>query len=737
MRRLPLLALSVLMYFLYDVFGTVMAIQRERAVIGVSPEAAAASFPLRGAQIVSSWMGIRSVMGFIIAMTGAVLLAIQGFAYLYRPQTVDFYESRPEKRSVRFRNIVLNGFLIYMIPSLLGVLIAFLLAVLNGCAAGWLLVEMLLAWCFQTALFLAMYGMSMTASLLTGTVVTAVLMNAFFYGIEALARMTIYFHRQAYYATFDTGGDSPVIAQFWTLPPWHYLSGLVKAGSFGVYAGNYTWATAEKGILASLPGMLVNLLIFALSVTVAYLIYRARKAESAGRAVIWRGVEIFIKFSAGVLFSLCAGLFVYWIFDHRGGTELSAVILTILVTVFVFCVLMESIFGLNIRMAFRGFWHMPVIAAAAFLILFVYRTDVFGYDRWLPQTDQVESAWLANEWYAASYYDENGDWMSQRRYIEDHMFLTDTQDMLALAQIAQAERVQDVKRYSADADGGQQAYRYGWDGTVGWRMKNGRTVTRCVRIPEDIDPSLMDRIIGTEAYTDGYYLHVDNAEMIRKSAYNMNPHGKLVLAVSTEHGESTGDGALLEEFLEIYRRDLAAHYDFTLASSDIPVGTAEIRTNGYGMYYGVEYPLFERYTQSIDFLKAHGLWKGGFLTPEEVDEVVVEFSENSYDEETGMWNGTSFSESYTDKAQIAEIFAASRPTNYQSVWRKQGDFENSRGDLNGSWEIRVVVEQSGDAASLDDAQGYVDYSGDTPTVSYYREFLLDRVPGFVQEMRER
>ena len=186
MRRLPLLSLSILMYFLYDVFGTVMAILRERAVNNmISAELAVETFPLRGAQIVSNWMGMRGY-GFVIGIVGAILLGIQGFAYLYRSQTVDFYESRPEKRNTRFVNIVTNSFFIYAIPSFLGVICSFVLAVLSGCGAGWLFTEMLIAWCCQTALVLAVYGMSTLASLLTGTMVTAFLMNCYFFGIAAL-----------------------------------------------------------------------------------------------------------------------------------------------------------------------------------------------------------------------------------------------------------------------------------------------------------------------------------------------------------------------------------------------------------------------------------------------------------------------------------------------------------------------------------------------------------------------
>ncbi|MCR4762781.1 MAG: hypothetical protein K5696_04555 [Lachnospiraceae bacterium] len=730
-RRLPLLALSILMYFLYDVFGTVMAIQRERAAATPDALLAAQTFPLRGAQIVSSWMGLRS-SGMIIALTGALLLGIQGFSYLNRAQTVDFYESRPERRGVRFRNIVINSVLIYAVPSMIGLFLSFFLALINGCAAGWLLAEMLIAWCLQSAMFLAMYAMSTTASLLTGTTVTAVLMNAFFFGIEALIRLTVYYYRYAFYATFDAGGDSEVFSTFFTLPPWHYANGLTASQIYDVPAAAYDWSAVQSGVPAALPGLFANLLIFCLGVIAAFFIHRARKAEFAGMAVTYRGVAVFVKFTAGTMFSLVGGLFVSWIFGRGSSGELSAAILTILVTVAVGCMLLEAVFAFNVRQAFYRFWQAPVIAVIALAILFVYRTDAFGYDRWIPGEESVESAWLLNDQNDSSWYDENGNWTTRRSYVEKNMALTDVEDLRTLARIAQAEQVrfEHRNRYllpedQTDADTSE---RFGWDVTLGWRLKNNKTVSRHMRIPESIDSALMDRIIGTKEYTDGYYVLSKSAEEIRQRAARNYAGSRAELSVSTEHGEIAGDGRLADGFYTVYRQDLAAHYDFSLASGEAPVGVVMLRSAGPGPYYGYTYPLFACYTATIGYLSENDLWNGGFLSPEELDSVQVSYSGYVNEAQSEDWVGTYVTKRFTDREEIREIFAASVPTTFESVWRRRRTLENTRADSMGTWDVQVCFQQT----AQPDITGAAEAEPLTTTTQ--REFLRDRVPDFVKEM---
>ncbi|MCR5178383.1 MAG: hypothetical protein K6C95_05310 [Lachnospiraceae bacterium] len=718
-RRLPLAALSVLMYFLYDIFGTAMAIQRERASIYIDTDDAVLTFAARGARIVSSWMGFRGI-GWFICVVGAILLGIQGFAYLYKTSTVDFYLSRPEKRSTRFCAITVNNFLIYALPSLLGTLLAFLLTVLNGCAAGWLFSEMLLAWLCQTVMFLAILAMSTAASLLTGTVVTAVLMNAFFFGIEALFRLTVYFHMSAYFRTFDDSGDQPIINRFLLLPPYHYLKSITGSPAYSITDSSYGYANMLQIAKDALPGVLFNLIIFAVFIVIAFYLYRTRKAEHAGLSVTHRAVCVFIKFSAAILFSLDAGLFVYWIFGRKSASELVAVILTILVTIFVGCALLETIFAQNIRDAFHRFYQVPVIAVITLIVMFAFRLDITGYDRWLPDASQVESAWLVNYNYNLEDVDEFGSYISQNSLIKKRMFLTNTEDVRELARIGQEMRCRyDDNSYNEFPD--DQAYY--WNAIVGWRMKNGKIVTRSIDIPENIDPALMDRIVKTKEFQDGVY-RLENADTIRESAKRISGASRFNLYVNTEHGVSTGSDSMLDEFLKVYAGDVHNHYSFTMASANAPVGCVEYRVSDNGWrnrYYGISWPVYESYTDTIAFLDRNGLWCGGFITPEEVAR--VEILRSVWDED-GEYSENLFTSD--DTAQIREIMDASMSTTYTSAWYRYGS-TSCLDESNVTYDINVYAKRGIIYNDSDDDS----YAGDE--ACFGRVFLNDRIPSYVKD----
>ncbi len=695
-RRLPLLALSALMYFLYDVFGTVIVLQRTRAFsIDVTP------FSVAGAEALSGLMGLKGI-SFMICCTGAVILAVQGFSFLYKSETVDFYESRPEKRSSRFFNIVINSILIYLIPSLVGLLLSIGIAVVNGCAPSWLIAEMFMAWGFQTVLFLAVYGISSLCALLTGTVVTALLMNLFAFGMEALIRLTILGCRSAYYATFDQGKMDGLMQNWFTLPPAHFIKGMISSFEYRGINMPSTMDNVMRSAATFVPGMLWNAVIFIITIAISLAVYEKRKSEWAGKAVVYRPLAVFIKFFAGVIFSLDASLIIYWLFSSDGRTSLGAVIFTIIITVVVVAAVAEAVFALNIRMAFNKAFEIPIIAALALIVLFTYRSGITGYDRYLPKDSSIESAWLFNDWYYTDYNDENGDYVSSEAYVERKMFLTDTDDLLTLAEIGQERAVEEFRGGQGEemADNGNTG---SWGATIGWRLKDGRIVTRAIRIPENVDPALMDSIISRDEFTKGVF-HLDEVEEMVEEARVKNPKTVFEMSASTQRGTETSKDDLLHGFLEAYRKDVSEHYDFTMASHNNPVGMVNIYDN---RYMNFSWAVYECYDDTIDFLAANGLWKGGPIKPEEVRQIDV--CENTYDED-GIFVGDT--KEYTDSAEIEKIMNTSMAMDYNSAWMRYGDMDNE------SYSITVYPKK-----------GVLEDMGYEP--EFYRNFYRDRIPGFV------
>jgi len=696
-RRLPLGALAIIMYFLYDVFGTVILLQRER-VNTYSDQA----FPLRGASAISGLMGLRG-FGWFIGCTGAVLLAIQGFAYLYKMQTVDFYESRPEKRSTRFFNIIFNSILIYLIPSLLGVILSLLLAAANGCAPGWLIMEVFISYGIQTVLFLATYGMSVLGSLLTGTVVTAVLMNIFLFGIEGMIRLTILGYRTAYYATFDQGKSDGLIFNVYTFPAFNYLGGIVRSMILAIneydFTGSYGFVVRSAGFVVK--GTLVNLVLFIVSIVLAFIVFQKRRAESAGKAVIFRPLEVFIKFMTGVIISLDAGLFINAIFNVDSNSETAGpVIITIILMAFLVSLILESVFALNIRMAFNKAWQIPVIALVSIIILFVYKSGITGYDRFLPDRDKVASSYLVNYNYCSDYYNEGEEYessyMPTAEFVEKNMFLTDTEDVLSLAAIGQSDAVMRKKNGDSDSE-------Y-WEALIGWRMKDGSLITRRITIPEDIDPGLMDRITAREEFTKGVY-QVENVVPIIESKKNSAANYKLTMTVSTEHGYLEKNGDLTALFLDAYRKDLKEHYRFSMASGNNPVGSISVYDN---RYFSISWPIYECFDDTIAFLKENDMWSGGFLDSGEI--IKIKVSRSEYVEETGEYIDDS--EEFTEKEQIKEIMESSISNTYSSAWNRSSIFDG------GEYNIEIYPDE---ASQTDNSYG----------TCYYRSFYKDRIPAFV------
>ncbi len=695
-RRLPLAALSIIMYFLYDVFGTVMLIQRERVNIYSDQP-----FPVRGAWIVSGLMGLRS-FGWLICSTGAVLLAIQGFAYLYKTQTVDFYESRPEKRSTRFFNIVVNGIFIYLVPALTGAILSLLIAAANGCAPGWLITEVFISLGLQTALFLAVYGMSILAALLTGTIITAVMMNIFFFGLEGMIRLTVLGYRTAFYATFDQGKSDGLLSNVYTLPVFNYLGGIVRSMIFAInefdFTGSYEYVIKSAGY--TVKGTVVNLVIFVIATVLSFAVYKKRKAESAGKAVVYRPLEVFIKFVTGVIISLDAGLLINAVFimDISSGT--GPVIITIILMAFLVSLILESVFALNVRMAFNKAWQIPLIAAASIIILFVYKSGVTGYDSFLPDKEKVGSSYLVNYNYCSDYYNDGEEYessyMPTEEFVEKNMFLTDTEDVLSLAAIGQSDAVMRKKNGNSDSE-------Y-WEALIGWRMKDGSLITRRITIPEDIDPGLMDRITGRDEFTRGVY-QVENVVPIIESKKNSAANYKLTMTVSTEHGYLEKNVDLTALFLDAYRKDLKEHYCFSMASGNNPVGSISVYDN---RNISISWPIYECFDDTIAFLKENDMWSGGFLDSGEI--IKIKVSRSEYVEETGEYIDDS--EEYTEKEQIKEIMESSISNTYSSAWNRSSIFDG------GGYNIEIYPDE---ASQTDNS-----YS-----TCYYRSFYKDRIPAFV------
>ena len=67
-----------------------------------------------------------------VAIIGAIICAMNGFAYLHSRKQMDFYHSLPVKREKIFAVRLVNGVLIYALPYLVGLLYTYVLCLIYG-----------------------------------------------------------------------------------------------------------------------------------------------------------------------------------------------------------------------------------------------------------------------------------------------------------------------------------------------------------------------------------------------------------------------------------------------------------------------------------------------------------------------------------------------------------------------------------------------------------------------------
>ena len=161
-------------------------------------------------QVLLDVLGYGNSMVYFGCIVAAVISAVTGFAYLQSRRQVDFYHSLPLRRERLFLIRYLGGFLMTAVPYLLCAAAA-LLGV--GGAHGALCRETAAAAAgaagFYILLFLLFYTLAVLAVLLTGRILTGLLLTGFFYLYGALCTWLIQremsFYFSTYYYTAESG----------------------------------------------------------------------------------------------------------------------------------------------------------------------------------------------------------------------------------------------------------------------------------------------------------------------------------------------------------------------------------------------------------------------------------------------------------------------------------------------------------------------------------------------------
>ena len=676
-RRLWLMAAIILYMVLYYPVAVIMLIARSNESAALQKLNAAQTLSQRLGEV-GTWIGIRQEFSQVIVVI-AVVLAIQGFSYLFSMDKQDFYESQPVSRMERFRNIYINGFLMFELPLTICMFLSIGCAALMRAMDGITFLDAMIQLVRLTILFLASYSIGITAVMLSGNLIISGLLAAFVLAADQVIKDILRYLESSYFKTWAYLGEKD---------PAFMLSPLYNSEAPRRWLGNhysstilYSGITADglkTLVAASWKADLASLIVSVIFLLMAAKLYKMRKTEHAGKTVLYWPVRSFVRIVISVAAGLFAGTIVIRLFgsvESRTGTAF--VLLGILVAAVLCAGVIEIIYELDIWKFFGRFGEIIAAALAAALIFIVFRYDLVGYDRYVPDPAKVESAALYVYGDNTFYYEDSEDsYTGSDQQVLNRMKLTDIE---ALEEITRPA----MELQCADSSSDSQ----GWYAVVCYRLKNGREVYRSILIPFTTEASVLDKVVSSTEYKTGLlpiYTEQKTKEAARESGTIYFYNGYDVRKAS---------GELYEEFAKAYEKDLE-NYSYTQLSEEDSIGRLVLRARGNNI--DQEYDVYPSYKNTLAFLDKYDLLPESGKA-EQVSEIRIYQYEDT----------TTSQASYTDPEQIQEILDHCI-MQVSSNWKKADELEHS-----------VSVNQT--------------LSGNADAYTYSLYFKKGEIPDFVQQ----
>ncbi len=648
-RRIWLWLVSWLFWFFYYPVGMLMLMSRTKThnLIGELPPDEAGQRLLEAA---NEWLSFRGVL-YVITVVAAVLIAIQGFSYLYKRQKVDFYHSVPVKKSRRFTVIYLNGVFIFFVPYAVSLLSAIAVAGMNGALDGKNGAAAVFSALLSVILFLGTYALAIVAVMMTGNLIITVFAAGIFMGYEMVVRALVIAYRMTFYRFYC--GESVEEPLFLTAPVFQVL--WYEAGEREIWSDH-------------LERLLVGILLAVVYTGIAWFCYKKRPAEAAGKSMAFPKTKAVIKVLLVVPFALGTALLVM---NLIGDMPYGMMVFGMVMAVVLGSGVIEVIYEIDIRAALRKKYQMLISGAAVAVIFLVYCFDLTGFDKWVPDPEKLEDTVVIfrDDKYRKSYYDENLDYTYAVYYFLSKDGIADTEAICALSGKKQ--------------EGGPI-----WC-TMAYRMKNGKVVWREFAVDSG-EEELLNRIMGSREYREAVCQLYDDAiyaKMKEEEVYSFGYQCFWEVPLEKED---------MDEFREAYLKD-RENADYSTFKNELICGEVSYRTQRdvededgrMTTYIEFDYDIYPSYRNTLAFLEEKGAYDAGLIHADEVESVTVtNYHREMYDrlEEDGMPEDEVYLErreetyavtkEFTQEDRIEELLQAVYPVSMDNRWNTEDTFSN-------------------------------------------------------------
>lgn len=597
-----------------------------------------------GNEMVDAVSDALAFNGAPVAFVMAILFGTTVFAYLNSKSKMDMLRSVPVKTKDIFVVDYVSGILLYVIPMVVNVLIAVIIAFSWGYLGSLGVQEILFGQLMNLLIYLMYYSLAVICVCITGNIILGLCGTVIVSGVPGLVESVLNDIQFTFFNTAD--------ALF-----------LDKKSYFSPIARYYTsdWQLKEANNITKEIGLFSTELIVWPIVAIAlgllaYLAYIKRPTEAMNKSVYSSKLQKIIKVIFGSGASIICGYIAY----SSSGNDPVLFAIAGVIAALIIGMTFEVIYAGDIRSAFKSIGTTVSIGVICLIVFVIYNFDIFGYDRFVPSENQIESyaidvnAMGYND--AFDFMDENNidgsarvEWGSNINFYKENMFITNIEAIRKLTEKSIDEHI-----YDRSTDDKVRCF------SVMYRRKNGGTVARCLYVDMADEESLrlFNEIIAEKEWREGFFQVISKKEVLN----NYDLTVKYVDMVNNFKVDCS-----LDDIIEAWEKDMEK-FDYFYGSQKFPCAKISINFPGQ---FGYTLPIYNDFDNVYRLIKAEHKYSDRKITAQDIEGINVTNFHSEYWEDANHVDYTMNPEvkiKVTDKEQIEELIDIIKPAYLNKFW---------------------------------------------------------------------
>lgn len=545
-------------------------------------------------------MGWRNQSIYYVITFAAVLSAVTGFAYLHFENPEMTYQGRKIDGVTWFRVRWLGGYLAGIIPVVIGAMIALFAVAPINVAFSPIAVNVALSTLGMVVLgYSATYAVCVLAMVLTGKIISGILMCALFLGYAPMCSALISALRHGFYPSiyypYETIADSPLM----------YFSPVTSLRILAENPAN-VWA-------------LVSILVFLVAgIALGFLLNKHRTEETPGYAMLYDRMRGIVKVMWGIPVALVSGE-VFTVFSENKATWMF--ILGAFIGAFVVNIAIQYIFNYDLESSKRHLISGGVIFCAVGAAIIILFADPFGINKNIPKEEDVSKMSVASS-------DTAGQLRLLGGFMENESNVN-TRDIDWLLTNTFIEDFENIYNVAVEGTkyGGTTGRTY-TEVYVGFELENGKKLYRKYNIDLTRSQEAIDKLSELKTYRERFYptayITGNTYKSVELGGWNFRD-----FMDSSYHLTAELTGEQSRKLTEAIKKDSLASSSSKLKNS-MPVGDLILKGDGSGFDEVYIYPDYEETFNVFRELKIkRAVNDNDKKIPENIESAILRVSETS------------------------------------------------------------------------------------------------------------